>query len=131
MKKLLFLIFIICQLFNSFSQNGDIGDNGNYVRPIINFTSIFVQNNDTIYRYEIYKENGRIDSVVISDFYFKKNNSKKWVSKIHSDGSYTIRKFKKIKPSKLFNELNHKYFNVEFELKRKNFDVYCKVSPRC
>lgn len=124
MKKLLFLIISFSQLFCSFSQNGDVGSNKNWESPIINYTDIFVKKNDTIFCYEVYKEDDEIDSVIVSDLYLQKDDNKKWVSKIYSDSSYAIAKFKKIKPSKLFNELNHKYFNAEFELKRKKFDVY-------
>lgn len=107
MKKSFILIVIFFLINNLYSQI-----------PIVNYEIKYFQKNDTIFRFQIFSTDGKIDSVLCTNFY-KKLTKNKWVSNDDSDEGYTITKFKKLKRSKLLMENKDKLLYADFECETK------------
>lgn len=123
MKKIflgIFILFLI-QIKTACGQNSRIdGENSNIKK--LNPT-IFCQRNDTIFCFILYSKESQVDSIKTLSFYTKLTKTK-WISNLESDGTFCITKFRKKKTSKWFKENNIKWFNADFECKKKNSIQY-------
>jgi hypothetical protein len=94
----------------AFSQD----DNWVEYRGAIRWAVKYFQRNDTVFWSRIDTEM-QTDIVVIKGF-ATNISRKKWIT-FHSDSSYTIVRYKKIKPSKWFKMNNDEFLNADFECK--------------
>jgi hypothetical protein len=85
----------------------------------IPYTTVYVLKHDTVYIYEVYESNQRIDSVKISDTLIKSTDGKFWIYQ-DAYAKYEF-KFREKKLSEWFIKYNPIYFNadVEYSIKYK------------
>jgi hypothetical protein len=111
--------------FSTTSQNGTV--NTSTVKIVFYTISYWVMKNDTVCCYDLHLNKNNTD--IIDSAIFIKNLTKykgrKWIEK-DTQGSYTIYRFKRMKPSKWFQELNDTYFHADCELDCISWFQYSK-----
>ena len=99
--------------------------NSVYSQVVFDYEMKYFQRNDTVFRYRVYCNENRIDSLYCYGYLTKLSKSR-WIdNNLDIDSSYVVYKFKKKKDTKWFKE-NNKYFNADYECDVIKWDRYFK-----